>query len=93
MDRYNHFTTFSSLNYFLLSGLSHFLGKVFTINNLFVKFEYAVNVNDVNQQWNYLGRMLHILIFFEELEFEDVEDPTLDWEADNYRPMNNTNFN
>ena len=46
---YNHYTSFGNLNYFLLSGLSNFLGKVFTINNYFTKYEYAVQVNDVDQ--------------------------------------------
>lgn len=89
---YGHFTQFPSINYFLLSGLSHFLGKVFTINNYFTKYEYAVQVNDVDQQWNYLGRILNVLVIFPVLEFEDVEDPTLNWEDDEYRPYNQTNF-
>jgi hypothetical protein len=92
MGQYIHYNQFPSVNYYMLSGLSHFLGRVFTINNYFTKYEYSVTVNDVNMQWTYLGKILHLLVNFPVLQFdEDVEDPNLDWGEDDYERFDEEN--
>lgn len=67
-----------------MSGLSNFLGKVFTINNYFSKYEYAVQINDVDLQWNYLGRILYTMVWFPVIDLNDDEDPEIDWGQDYY---------
>ena len=88
---WQYYNEFGSVNIFLLSGLQAFLGKVFTVNKYFLRYEYAVQVNDVNVQWYNLGKILRIMVVFEVISFAEPEDPTLDWDQDNYQPFNASN--
>ena len=48
-------------------------------------------MNDVNVQWYNLGKILRIMVVFEVISFAEPEDPTLDWDQDNYQPFNASN--
>ena len=81
---YEYVFSFGGWNMFALSGLNTFLNNVFKLNALFQRYTYAVQVNDVNMQLYNIGRMINLLLNFDVIDFKELDDPSLEWDADNY---------
>ena len=76
---------FSTFNYWVLSALQNFLSKVFSLNKYYQYYLEVVAINDVDVQFFYLGKMTDLMLNFDMVEFEEVEDADLDdWEYEPY---------
>ena len=75
-----HFYQFNSTNYFMLSCLENFLSNVFYLNAYYNAYLASVEVNDVNVQYYYIGTMIELLVNFDMIEFEEVDEPEGEWD-------------
>lgn len=70
----------------MLSALQNFLSKVFSLNKYYQYYLESVVINDVDVQFFYLGKMTDLMLNFDMVEFEEVEDSDLDNWEDEYEP-------
>lgn len=75
---------FTSFNYWVLSWLQNFLGKVFSISRYYQYYLDNVIINDVDVQFFYLGKITDSLMNFDMVVFEEVDEADMDWEQ--YEP-------
>ena len=71
---WEYYLKFGDFNTFALSGLQNFLGKIFTLNNIYNKLLLAVKVNDVDRLWFYIGEMGYFFLYFPKVD-TSVDNP------------------
>jgi len=60
------------------------LGKVFSVNRYYQYYLDNVIINDVDVQFFYLGKITDLLLNFDMVVFEEIDESDMDW--DTYEP-------
>lgn len=68
-----------------MSLLQNFLAKVVKINKAYERFLEAMIINDVNVMSYYIGKIMDLMLNFNQLDFNTDPETSLDW-RDSYVP-------
>lgn len=60
------------------------MGKVFSVNRYYQYYLDNVIINDVDVQFFYLGKITDLLLNFDMVVFEEIDESDMDW--DTYEP-------